>query len=306
VHVLARNRTLLAWLLFAATFGCLVTGLVVALLLVRPLTVGVLVQGAIEALVFRLSFAAIGLVLTLRRPANPIGWLYAAAGLVWSLEVPGTPWVQQLVRAHRPLPPAAQVAAVVADVAWAPAVALGVTLPLLLLPDGRLRSARWRPVVAASLCGALLVVAGGLAPGSLTDPPIPNPLALAGWAGTAATDADAVGGVLHVASLAAALVCLVLRFRAASGVERQQLRWVAAGAATAVVGLLAVTGLLVGGAALGFSSGSFVVVAFLTLPCLPGAIAVRYCATACGTLTAWSAAPSPMPWSPPCWWRPTC
>jgi K+-sensing histidine kinase KdpD len=35
-----------------------------------------------------------------------------------------------------------------------------------------------------------------------------------------------------------------------------------------------VTGLLVGGAALGFSSGSFVVVAFLTLPCLPGAIAV--------------------------------
>jgi hypothetical protein len=60
VPVLARNRTLLAWLLFVATFGCLAAGLVVAVLLVRPLTAGVLVQGAIEALVFRLSFAAIG------------------------------------------------------------------------------------------------------------------------------------------------------------------------------------------------------------------------------------------------------
>ena len=272
--MLARNRTLLAWLLFVATFGCLAAGLVVAVLLVRPLTAGVLVQGAIEALVFRLSFAAIGLVLTLRRPANPIGWLYAAAGLVWSLEVPGTPWVEQLARAHRPLPLAAQVAALVADVAWAPAVALGVTLPLLLLPDGRLRSPRWRPVAVASVCGAVLVVAGGLAPGRLTDPPIPNPLALAGWAGMAATVADATGGVVHVASLVAALVCVVLRFRAAREVERQQLRWVAAGAATAVAGLLWVTALLAGGAALGLTSGSYVVVAFLTLPCLPGAIAV--------------------------------
>jgi hypothetical protein len=61
VPVLARNRTLLAWLLFVATFGCLAAGL-----LVRPLTAGVLVQGAIEALVFRLSFAAIGLLLTRR------------------------------------------------------------------------------------------------------------------------------------------------------------------------------------------------------------------------------------------------
>jgi hypothetical protein len=32
-----------------------------------------------------LGYATIGLVLTLRRPANPIGWLYAASGLVWAL-----------------------------------------------------------------------------------------------------------------------------------------------------------------------------------------------------------------------------
>jgi hypothetical protein len=50
-----------------------------------------------------------------------------------------------------------------------------------------------------------------------------------------------LGTVLHTACLPLALVCVVLRFRASRGVERQQLRWVAAGAAGAVVGLLAGT-----------------------------------------------------------------
>jgi hypothetical protein len=43
---------------------------------------------------------------------------------------------------------------------------------------------------------------------------------------------------LHWASLVAALVCVVLRFRSSTGTERQQMRWVGAGAAAAVVGLL--------------------------------------------------------------------
>jgi hypothetical protein len=41
-----------------------------------------------------------------------------------------------------------------------------------------------------------------------------------------------------------------------------------------VLGLLAVTALLVGGALFGFASGAWVVVALLTLPCMPAAIAV--------------------------------
>jgi hypothetical protein len=130
VTVQARRRTMLAWLLFGATFGCLAAGLVVALALVRPLTAAVLAQGALGALLF-LGFAFIGLVLSLRRPANPIGWLYAASGLVWSLTVPLEPWVDQLIRSGRPLPLAAQLNAAVGEPLWAPAVALGVTLPLL-------------------------------------------------------------------------------------------------------------------------------------------------------------------------------
>jgi peptidoglycan/LPS O-acetylase OafA/YrhL len=44
--------------------------------------------------------------------------------------------------------------------------------------------------------------------------------------------------LLHWLSLPPAAVCVVLRFRSSRGVERQQLRWVAVGAAAAVAGLL--------------------------------------------------------------------
>jgi hypothetical protein len=142
VRISPRGRTVLAWSLWVLTFGCCSAGLAVTVAVVRPLTVGLLAQGAARALVYPLGYATVGLVLTLGRPANPIGWLYAAAGLTWSLGIPADPWVDQLLADHRPLPPAAQLSAVLGEYNWAPATVLGVVLPALLVPDGRLR---WRP-----------------------------------------------------------------------------------------------------------------------------------------------------------------
>jgi hypothetical protein len=237
----ARTRTLAAWSLWLATTGCCAAGLVVTLVLTRPLTLAVLAEGAAFALVFPLGYATVGLVLALRRPANPIGWLFATSGLVWSLTIPLDPWVNQLILDHRPLPLAAQLGALVGEFNWAPAVALGITLPALLVPDGRLRSRRWRPVAAAAVVGPVLgLVGGSLNPGQLqeTVQPIANPFGLPGMAGTVAAVVGYSGLVLWLASVLAALVSLVLRFRASRGTERQQLRWVAAGATGAVAGLL--------------------------------------------------------------------
>jgi hypothetical protein len=239
VKLHARTRTTLAWSLWLATFGCCAAGLAATLTLTRPLTLGVLAEGAAFALAFALGFATVGLVMALRLPANPIGWLYAAAGLAWAWDIPIAPWIDRLLHDHRPLPLLAELVAVVGDYGWAPAIALGVTLPALLLPDGRLRSRRWRVVVATSVAGAtLLVVAGSLAPGRLESKPIDNPFGLPGRAGTIALVLSVIGVLLHWASLPAAGVCVVLRFRASRGMERQQLRWVALGAAGAVAGLL--------------------------------------------------------------------
>jgi hypothetical protein len=283
VKLHARTRTLFAWALWLVTLGCCAAGLVVTLALVRPLTLGILAQGAAFALAFPLGFATVGLLLTLRRPANPIGWLYAGAGLAWSWDLPFGPWIDRLVRDHRPLPPVAQVVSVVADFGWAPAIALGVTLPALLLPDGRLRSRRWRVVVVTAVAGATLaVVAGSLAPGPLENQPggnqlgyqLQNPFGLPGAAGAVAGAVAVLGVLLHWFSLPAAAICVVLRFRAARGVERQQLRWVAAGATAAVVGLVLT---VPGGLKLLPSEPVNTAVAnliYLALPCVPVSVAV--------------------------------
>jgi hypothetical protein len=142
-----RAKAVLAWGLWLVTFGCCAAGLLVTLAITRPLTLEVLAQGAVYAFFFVLGFATVGLVLALRRPANPIGWLYEAAGLMWAYAIPLSPWIDKLIREHRPLPPIAQVTAATSDLSWAAAIALGITLPALLLPDGRLRSPRWRVVV---------------------------------------------------------------------------------------------------------------------------------------------------------------
>jgi hypothetical protein len=243
-----RTRTLQAWLLFAATLACLVGGLVVTLLVTRPVTTGVLVDGAQEGSMW-LVFAIVGLVLTLRRPENPIGWLYAAAGLVWTLYIPWDPWVDQLQRDGRPLPPAAQLAALAGDNLWAVGLTLAVTMPLLLLPNGRLRSPRWRVVVVASVAATATTVVGWvLSPEPMTQTirPVPKPFPLPGMAGAVADVLHWVAWAVMFACIPVAAACLVLRFRSSRGVERQQLRWVAAGAAGAAAGpvLLLPLGLL--------------------------------------------------------------
>ncbi|HKQ01034.1 MAG TPA: hypothetical protein VJ735_11955, partial [Actinomycetes bacterium] len=233
-----RSRTLLAWLLFLTTLAFLVGGLVVTLLVTRPLTSDVLVNGALDGAIW-LLFAAVGLVLTLRRPGNPIGWLYAGAGLVWTAYIPWDPWVDMLLRDHRPLPPVAVLAALAGDTLWAVGITLAVTLPLLLMANGRLRSPRWRVVLVASVGGTALTVIGWvLAPDPMTQTltPVPKPFPLPGTAGEVADFLHWVGWGLLFASIPAAAVSVVLRFRSSRGVERQQLRWVAAGAAAAAAG----------------------------------------------------------------------
>ena len=271
----SRTTAVLAWSMWLVAFGCCAGGLLVTLAIYRPLTVAVLVEGAIYAFFFVLVFATVGLVLALQRPGNPIGWLYGAASLAWAYSIPIQPMIDQLVREHRPLPLVAQLVAATGDLSWAPAIGLGVTLPALLLPNGHLRSRRWRLVAITSVTGLILVmVAGPLSPGPLEELGIDNPFGLPGAAGTVAAALTIVGVLLHWFSLPPAAMCVVLRFRSSEGVERQQLRWVAAGVAGAV-------GLMVIGvpSGLGFAPNwiSYLVFPALLLPPVAVGVAVlRY------------------------------
>jgi hypothetical protein len=125
-------------------------------------------------------------------------------------------------------------------------------------------------VVVTAVTGAgILLAAGSLLSGRLGERSIANPFGLAGPAGTVARVLFDAGLALHAGSLVAAVVSLVLRFRASRGVERQQLRWVAAGAAAALAGLLPAT--LVG---LGIAPRVNAVVVYPAVLCVPVTVAV--------------------------------
>jgi hypothetical protein len=122
----------------------------------------------------------------------------------------------------------------------------------------------------------VLVVGSCLDPAPMTQTlePLAKPFALRGRAGTVAAMAGWTGFGILFACIPAAALCMVLRFRDSRGVERQQLRWVAFGAAASVVGPLLALGL----AALGVlpSADAFSWPLLLSVPLAIAVAVLRY------------------------------
>jgi hypothetical protein len=113
---------------------------------------------------------------------------------------------------------------------------------LLLFPDGRLPSPRWRPVAWCAALGLIGFLAGtALEPGPLEDfPQVINPYGV----DSPTLDAVAVAGyLLASASMVASAVSLIVRMRRAGRVEHQQIKWLAYGGAV-VVGAVFVGGVI--------------------------------------------------------------
>jgi hypothetical protein len=119
---------------------------------------------------------------------------------------------------------------------WLVATPLGVALLLLLFPTGRLPGRRWRPVVWATVVATAAVVVGtAVTPGPVEYyPQFQNPLGLAA-AGPVLDRIVQVGFVVLTAGVFTAAGSLIVRWRRARGVERQQLKWLAYAAAMLVI-----------------------------------------------------------------------
>jgi hypothetical protein len=113
---------------------------------------------------------------------------------------------------------------------WVPEIACLFILLPLFYPTGRLPSARWRVVIV--IAGALVVIGGvsGAFVGWTPAPyPLGNPLALGGLPGDLVSFLNyVVGTVLVMAGGALAIASLIVRYRRAAPIERQQLKWFAA------------------------------------------------------------------------------
>ena len=151
-----------------------------------------------------------GALIASRRPGNPIGWICLAAGITWMLGMVSGSYVLYGLRMASPgsVPYPAAVGSL-SEFLPPTAILLGTFL-ILLFPDGKLPSSRWRPV--AWLCGAVIttnIVAGIFVPGPIPEVrDVRNPFGLEGQPWLA--DANDVIGLLFPLCLLASASTLVI------------------------------------------------------------------------------------------------
>ena len=209
--------------------------------------------------VMGVAFGVCGAIIAWHRPRNPIGWLFAADGLAHATSALLAPLAYALLEA-----PTWATRLAVTGFLWSWPWAIGLFLPLalLLFPDGRLPSPRWRPALIGVIVTApLFGLEMGAEPARIA-PGVPaNYLTIdgyhrLGWLWT-------VSEARTFAALILGILALVVRYRRAAEAQRRQLLWLLLAAITAVAFTLP----------WGFIAGTPIVVLF-AIPLIPAAVTV--------------------------------
>jgi hypothetical protein len=228
---------------------------------------------AVFALATILTFSVVGAIIASRQPRNAIGWIFCGIGLVVSLNsLSGSYAVYSLAGGYGP-GSLAETAAWYASWSWTLWLYVPTTFLLLLFPDGRPSSPRWRPVGWCAALGVISFVGGSaLSPGPLEEfPRITNPYGVDSLILGTVTIA---GAILASASMVASAVSLMVRMRQAGRVERQQIKWLAYGGAL-VVGAVFVSSVIatIWSEDLGIS---LIIISLLGVPIFTGVAILRY------------------------------
>jgi uncharacterized membrane protein YhdT len=227
----SRAATLLAWSLAGLSLAMFLASVVLDLLLrsTRSPNTWISVDTVGDMLVFVsfLAFPLVGALIALRYPRNPIGWILLADGLLWMLLGVIDSYYRYGVANPGAVPYPVAIGTLANQWLWMPTVGLLGIYLLLLFPDGRLPSRRWRPL--AWFSGAMIVllsITEGLAPGPLENQGgVPNPFGLEEFPWLA--DAALVFLPVLPLCIVASAVSLVLRYRRSEGEVRQQIKWIA-------------------------------------------------------------------------------
>jgi len=199
-------------------------------------------NGGYQAVVL-LAFVAVGVVIAWRQPSHPMGWLLVGVGLFLVLSGVGSDYSVLDYRMHHGALPLGAVAVLVAP-SWAPAIAL-LGLTILLFPDGRLPSRRWKWVLWPYLGLGGLFVVGTLSIAARVI--LEHQIHVDSGGGLTVLDnvttyawfavAQALFFIVLLASWLSWLVLQVVRFRHSTGERHEQLKWLMGGAACCVVSL---------------------------------------------------------------------
>ena len=229
----------------ATVLGVLVLVLAVATSMLTGLAHQLTIRDAVAGLVFVLMYAGVGVVVARRQPGNPIGWMLLIFTVLYLLASGASYYAVLHYRFGYGGLPFAPVA-VLLDTLQAPSFALFPPI-ILLFPDGRLPSRRWRPVLWAYAGLAAYATAVFVGPSVAavaghdirldTSGNLTNTGQLAGWLANPPVWLFApVVAAIAVIGLSFA-VRQALSWRRATGERRQQLKWLACGAAIAVIAI---------------------------------------------------------------------
>jgi hypothetical protein len=272
-----RAATWMAWSLVVLSVALLLGGMALsraASSIVPDLSFGGETDdgGVVVNLVTLIPFSVVGAIIASRHPGNTIGWLFCSVGVTISLNSFAGDYAEFWLASGFGVSSLGETAAWFSSWLWILLVYVPTSFLLLLFPEGRLPSPRWRVVA----WGVTLGTAGGvvgfaLKAGPLVDfPQIMNPYGVdspvVGMVGVA-------GSIVAAGSMVASAVSLIVRLRRAGSEQRQQIKWLAYGGAVVVGGVCA------GGLAIPWSVPASIVImsaSLLGLPVFTGIAIVRY------------------------------
>lgn len=184
----------------------------------------------VEDLIWFLSltmFVPVGALIASRHPRNPVGWIFLAIGLSEVLSKFAYEYAAYSLITNPGALPGGSAMAWLQSWIWAPELTLFPFL-ILLFPDGRLLSRRWRAVGWIPLVWMLAFFGYSVALWPHRGAFLLRNVESFGIASLARIEATLFALFPAVMlCLAASLVCLIIRFRRSKGDQRQQLKWIA-------------------------------------------------------------------------------
>jgi len=178
-----------------------------------------------------------------RQPRNAIGWIFVAAGLVFTS---GSTAEELWLLADREgaSVPGVTFAAWYSEWFWVPALALLLVFPLLLFPTGRPASRRWRPALWLAVATTITFTVFAALDPKLepvgAERALDNPIGVSALGDVEERPTVGLFVAFYGLMTLVALVSLIVRFRRARGEEREQLKWFTYAGAFLVAGFLAI------------------------------------------------------------------
>ncbi|HEY5455348.1 MAG TPA: hypothetical protein VIJ96_07755 [Acidothermaceae bacterium] len=232
--------------------AAVVVGVVTLVLLVVGVPLSEMAkQGPVNQDILMLPFAIVGFIVARKQPRNPIGWVMLALAPIFELSADAGMYSVIIYHLGHTTLPLGRLAVALTQL-WVALLVL-LPVPIMLFPDGRLESRRWRWAfwLYAVACALILISTAVADVGAFTDQHIEvdSTGELTAYNQNAGHDLAALLFPVYGVLALAFVIRQFFVYRHTTGERRQQLKWLMAGG---TIGILAIASTLTFGAGAGF------------------------------------------------------